>query len=132
MFNPSTYDTHMLYFIIACFFVLVSIKSNERTSAEASTRDVNSLIYFLMTQAITIFVYTFLGMLNNSFLLEEFSSYRIVYGITGAFMGFLNFALPYYLFTLLGLYIGGKHLFYGIKHKLIFMLFAFCSIFGYP
>ena len=129
MFNPSTYDTHMLYFIIACFFVLVSIKSNERTSVEASTRVVNSLIYFLMTQAITIFVFTFLGMLNNSFLLEEFSSYRIVYGITGAFMGFLNFALPYYLFTLLGLYIGGKHLFYGIKHKLIFMLFAFCSIF---
>ena len=95
MFNPSTYDTHMLYFIIACFFVLVSIKSNERTSAEASTRDVNSLIYFLMTQAITIFVYTFLGMLNNSFLLEEFSSYRIVYGITGAFMGFLPCLITY-------------------------------------
>ena len=129
MFNPDIYDTHMIYFLIACFFVLVCVKNNQNTSAEASTQVNNSLVQILMIQACVIFVFTILGTLDKSLELEQYAFYRFVYGSLGAIMGFINFFLPYYLFLLLRNYIIGKKLFLGFKQKFVLFLFSCFSIY---
>ncbi len=93
-------DTSLLYFVVICMLILVSVIRHDKSRLNSSTRISINAAYLLLLHSVAYAAFCTLFYLNEKFQLGNVKGIRFALVIIGLLTNYMSFIYPYILLFL--------------------------------